>query len=332
MRTVKIGLLVATALAILMMTIFSLNQEQPFWERKVQYEVHFTRTGGLQTGAQVSLNGVPIGTVVELRFPADPAVSYIQVLVNVKGNLAPRVRENTVASIRTIGLLGDRYIELSAGTLDSPPVAPGGLIASTDPADIEALVGQGGDIVTNIVEVTASLKDVLGAIQRGEGLLGAMLRNRELGEATLVDLQRTMANVQSTTASLEKVLGRVDRGEGVLGQLTGDTQEARELLTHVRRSAKSLDTLTDRLNRGNGALARLMEDDTYARRVLGNLDRAMSDLAEVAAKLDRGEGTLGKLVNDPSLYHDVKALVGGARKSWLLRMLGGSGSPPAGQP
>jgi len=332
MRTVKIGLLIATALAILMVTVLSLNQEQPFWERKVQYEVHYTRTGGLQKGAQVSLNGVPIGTVADMRFPPDPAVSYIQVLINVNGDLAPRVRENTVASIRTIGLLGDRYIELSAGTPDSPPVTPGGLLASTDPADIEALVGQGGDIVTNIVEVTASLKDVLGAIQRGEGLLGAMLRNRELGEATLVDLQRTMANVQSTTASLEKVLGRVDRGEGVLGQLTSDTQEARELLTHVRRSAKSLDTLTDRLNRGNGALARLMEDDAYARRVLGNLDRAMSDLAEVAAKLDRGEGTLGKLVNDPSLYHDVKALVGGARKSWLLRMLGGGGSAPAGQP
>src|SRR2546428_1305967 len=328
MRSTKIGLLVATALAILMVTVFSLNQEQPFWERKVQYEVHFTRTGGLQTGAPVSLSGVPIGTVAEMRFPPDPAISYIQVLVNVKGDLAARIRENSVASIRTIGLLGDRYIELSAGTPESPPVPPGGLIASIDPVEIEALVGQGGDIVTNIVEVTASLKDVLGAIQRGEGLLGAMLRNRELGEATLVDLQRTMANVQGTTASLEKVLGRVDHGEGVLGQLTSDTQEARELLTHVRRSAKSLDTLTDRLNRGNGALARLMEDEAYAHRVLGNLDRAISDLADVAAKLDHGQGTLGKLGNDPSLYHDTKALVGGARKSWLLRFLGGGGLPP----
>ncbi len=328
MQTTKIGLLVAIALAILMVTIFSLNQEQPFWERKAQYEVHFSRTGGLQTGAPVSLSGVTIGTVAEMRFPPDPAASYIQVLINVKGDLAPRIREDTVASIRTIGLLGDRYIELSAGAPESPPVPPGGLIASIDPIDIEALAGQGGDIVTNIVEVTASLKDVLGAIQRGEGLLGAMLRNRELGEATLVDVQRTMANVQATTASLEQILQRIDRGEGLLGQLTSDTKEARELLTHVRRSARSLDALTTRLNRGNGALARLMEDEAYAHRVLGNLDRAISDLADVAAKLDHGQGTLGKLVNDPSLYHDTKALVGGARKSWLLRFLGGGGSAP----
>ncbi|HTD27062.1 MAG TPA: hypothetical protein VK649_08795, partial [Candidatus Elarobacter sp.] len=110
--------------------------------------------------------------------------------------------------------------------------------------------------------------------------------------------------------------------------LTSDTKEARELLGHVRRSARSLDQLTTRLNRGNGALARLMEDETYAQRVLGNLDRAIRDLADVAAKLDRGQGTLGKLVNDPSLYHDTKALVGGARKSWMLRFFGGGGSPP----
>ena len=96
-------------------------------------------------------------------------------------NVAPRLRENSVATIRTYGLLGDRYIELTAGSPDAAPVQPGGLLSSIDPIDYEAVLGQSGDIVTNIVEVTASLKDVLGAIQRGEGLLGAMVRNRELG-------------------------------------------------------------------------------------------------------------------------------------------------------
>src|SRR5437016_85914 len=318
-----------------MVTIFSLGAEQRFWERKIQYEVHFMRTGGLQTGSQVSLNGVLVGSVVEMRFPPDPAVNYIQVLLNVRGDVAPRIRDDTVASIRTYGLLGDRYIELSAGPPEPPAVPPGGLISSIDPVDIESLVGRGGDIVTNIVEVTASLKDVLGSIQRGEGLLGAMLRNRELGEATLVDLQRTMANVQQTTGSLNEILDHVNRGQGVLGQLTGDTQEAKELAAHIRRAARSVDEFSTRLNRGKGTLVHLVEDEAYARRVLGNLDRAMADLAELAAKIDRGQGTLGKLVNDPALYHEARSLVGGARKSWVLRFFGGgtsSGAPAAPEP
>jgi len=62
--------------------------------------------------------------------------------------------------------------------------------------------------------------------------------------------------------------------------------------------------------------------------VLGSLDRAISGVAAVAGSDDLCQGRLGKLVNDPSLYHDTKALLGGARKSWLLRFFGGGGSAP----
>ena len=191
--------------------------------------------------------------------------------------------------------------------------------------------------MTNIVEVTTSLKDVLGSIQRGEGLLGAMLRNRELGEATLHDLQRTMANVQDTTKSLDDIVQRIDQGKGVLGELTGDSRESRELARHLHRSMRSVDEFTSRLNHGNGAFVRLVEDEAYARRVLGNLDRAVADVAKVAERLERGQGTLGKLVNDPSLYQDTKSLVGRARGSWLLRFFGAGGGrtpaePAAGAP
>ena len=192
------------------------------------------------------------------------------------------------------------------------------------------IAGGRGDIVTNVVEVTASLRDVLQSIQRGEGLLGAMVSNREVGEATLVDLQHTMANVQQTTRSLEQILERVYRGEGLLGQLTAHSQENEQLLARVNRSVRSLERFTSRLERGQGALVRLVEDDAYARRVLGNLDHALADLADVAGKLDRGQGTLGKLLNDPTLYQDTRALVGRARQSWLLRLLGagGAAAPP----
>src|SRR5881397_3705524 len=260
-QTARVGFLVFVALAILIATIMSLGGEQKFWERKVQYEVHFARTNGLQVGAPVSLTGVTIGSVAEMRFPPDPTASYIQVLVNVLGDATPRIHENSVATIRTFGLLGDRYIELSAGSPDSPPLPPGGLISSIDPVDYEAVLGQSGDIVTNVVEVTASLKVVLQA--------------SELGESTLVDLQRTMANVQDTTRSLEDILQRLNRGEGILGRLTRNTREVDELFARVNHAAKSLDEMSDRLNRGRGTVGKLVEDEAYASRVLGNLDAAI---------------------------------------------------------
>src|SRR5436305_7438863 len=174
-QTARVGFLVFVALAILVATIMSLGGEQKFWERKVRYEMHFARTNGLQVGAPVSLTGVAIGSVVDMRFPSDPAAAYIEVEIGVTSNVAPRLRENSVATIRTYGLLGDRYIELTAGSPDAAPVPPGGLLSSIDPIDYEAVLGQSADIATNTVEVTASLQDVLRAIRRGERLLGALV-------------------------------------------------------------------------------------------------------------------------------------------------------------
>src|SRR5262249_37395194 len=314
-------------MALFMGAIVTLGQQERLWERKVRYDIHFARTNGLQVGAPVSLTGVVIGSVVDMQFPADPTAAYIEVVIGVTKNVAPRLRENSVATIRTYGLLGDRYIELTTGSRDAAPVPPDGLLPSLDPIDYEAVLGQSGDIVTNIVEVTASLKDVLGSIQRGGGLLGAMVRNRELGGATLVDLETPMANVQEPTRGLEKIRRRAGPGQGLLGQLTGPSREGDELRARVGRASRSLERFARRLERGQGALPQLVEDETYARRVLGNLDRAVADLADVAAKLDRGQGTLGKLVNDPSLYHEARGLVGRAHESWLLRLMGGGHAP-----
>src|SRR5207248_1300462 len=234
------------------------------------------------------------------------------------GEAAPGLDDDSVTAHGAYGWLGALVVHRSAGCAVAASVPPGMLMSPLDPVDYEAVLGQSGDIVTNVVEVTASLRVVLQAIERGEGLLGAMVRNRELGESTLVDLQHTMANVQDTTRSLEDILQRLNHGEGILGRLTRNTKEVDELFARVNHAAKSLDQLSDRLNRGRGTVGKLMEDEAYATRVLGNLDTALKDLKDVAEKLDRGDGTLGKLVNDPSLYHDAKALVGTARRSWLL--------------
>jgi phospholipid/cholesterol/gamma-HCH transport system substrate-binding protein len=324
-KQTKVGLLVATALVVFMATILTLGQQQHLFERKVAYEVHFARTNGLQQGALVSLSGVSVGSVTDMRFPPDPAARYIQITLEVNSDVAPRIRENTLASIRTFGLLGDRYVELTPGTTAAPPLAPGGIIPSIDPIDYEALFGQSGDIVTNIAEVTAQLKDVLGTIQRGEGLLGAMLRNKEMGEQTLADLERSMANLASTSRSLASILQRVDRGEGIVGHLVRNTPEARRLLADATHAARAFDELAGRLSRGTGALPRLFEDPRLGERVLGNLDAALANLAAIAEKVNRGEGTLGRLVNDPRLYEEAQGFVGGARSSFLLRLLGFGG-------
>jgi phospholipid/cholesterol/gamma-HCH transport system substrate-binding protein len=336
-RETRVGALVLAALVIASTTILTLGRQQHLWERKVGYVLHFTRTNGLQPGAPVSLSGLPIGSVDELHFATEADAAHIEVAVRVDARVAGRIRTDTRATLRTLGLLGDKYIELVPGTdPDADAIPVGGVIPSVDPTDYEAVFGQSGDIVTNVVEVSAALKDVLGTIQRGEGLLGAMVRNREFGDRTLENLESTLTNIRATSAKLDRILDHVERGSGPLGVLVRDA----ELAKSIDRSIRALEKTTRRFATGEGAAMRLVDDRAYADRVLGALERTATNLASVSEKLDRGDGTLGKLINDPELHDEAEGLVRDVRSSWLVRLyealrglwpVGGGRPPEAGR-
>jgi phospholipid/cholesterol/gamma-HCH transport system substrate-binding protein len=319
-QALKVGAMVSVALVLLMVALFFIGKGQNFWQRKVRYEIHFSRTNGLLFGAPVALNGVNIGSVVRISFPPDPEARYIDVGIEVRREIAQRIREDTEASIRTQGVLGDKYVELSTGTPTAPAREPGSVIPAINPIDYEVMLGQSGDIVDNIVELTASLRNVLQAIDEGEGLLGAIVRSREEGELTFADIQDAVANLAEITARIEAITESVERGEGLLGALVRDTARAEGILSRLTRSAENLDQFTQRLNRTDGVLQRLIADKELGDRLVGNVDAATQDLAEITAKVKRGEGTLGALVNDSALYDETTELVRSTRKSWLLAL------------
>ncbi len=341
-RALRVGLTVVVAVALAMAGTFLIGREQRFWERKQSFEIRFTRINGLRISSPVSLAGVDIGSVQSVSFPKDPSVNYVAVSVNISGRAASRIREDSLARIRTIGLLGDKFVEISGGSPQSPMLPPGSIIPSADPIDYEALLGESGDIITNIVETTSSLKNVLAAVEQGEGLFGQLVKNREQGATTLADLQRTVAHVEATTASLERMIKNVESGKGAFGVLLTRGEETRRLLTSLNHAASELERLTAQLASAQGTLPQLIRDKDYAQALLRDLRDAAANLAEFSEKINHGNGTVGQLVNDPSLYHEAKGLVSSTRGSWafslyqgirgLLPPYGSSGSPAVDPP
>jgi phospholipid/cholesterol/gamma-HCH transport system substrate-binding protein len=354
----KVGLLILTSLFILGVTIFLMGRERRLFENKVPFEIRFSRTSGLREGAPISLAGVRVGSVERLSFPSDPQENYIEVRIKVVGEVAPRIRKDMVARIRTQGVLGDKYIELSGGSPQGEPLPAGGLIRSVDPIDYEALLGESGDVVQNVVELTgslktilksveegkgllgqlagadkegkwaetthdlrlasASLRNILRSVEKGEGMLGQLIQNKEAGKAMMEDLRTGLHQLRTATESLQKTTQKLERGEGTLGTIIQDPNAGREILNNLRRSAANLETVTHQLREGSGVFQRLIMDKPYADRVLGHLEQTTRDLAQITEKIEKGEGTIGALVNDPALYNDAKDLVGNAKGSWLF--------------
>ena len=118
-REIKVGLLVVAALVVLMAGTFLIGEKSNLFTRKNRYYVRFETVSGLATGSPVQLNGVNVGEVTEIVLPREVTKTLLTVWVSVDRSYRNRIRRDSEAAIKTLGLLGDKYIEIR-----SPPRCP----------------------------------------------------------------------------------------------------------------------------------------------------------------------------------------------------------------
>jgi len=310
-KSTAVGLVVTLSAVLIGIGVFLVGAEQRLWKGRTSFLLHFARTNGLQDSATVSLDGVTVGRVVAMRFPPDPSAHYVEVEIHVSNEVLPRMRRDSTARIQTYGLLGDKYVELTSGSPDAEPLLPDALITTVDPVDYEAILGQSGDIVADAIEVTALLKEVLSEINSGEGVLGRLVRDRELGAQLAHDVASTADHLESATRAVDELVAEVRAGRGNLGELVAGEARVSAILENLDAASRDAKTFVGKLNSGEGTIPRLVNDKAFADQTLGDVARASSSIAEVAAQVRSGDGTLGKLVYDPKLYEDAERWLGG---------------------
>ena len=358
-RRFRVGLVVLVALVAVMIGIFMVGQRSNLWKSKLPYVTRFDSAAGLVAGNPVRLNGVTVGNVLEVVLTPDPADRTVRVVYNVDRRAAPRLRKGTRASIKTIGLLGDKYIELEGGKADEPEVPVEGEIPAAPGAGIEKLLEGGGDLLADLSAIAVSLKNILGRTEKGEGFLGAITSNSD-------ESKRLGNNLNETLHSLNAMLKRVDSGKGLAGRLLFDEKYGKEttdslrgaigsvqsvfarlddgmksnsgaipallsdpegkkkiyaLMDNLGGAAVSLAKVAQSLEKGNGALPLLLRDEEFGKAFTQNLRSFSERLESIGRKLDEGHGTAGKLINDPTLFDAANRLVVGVDESALLRAI-----------
>jgi phospholipid/cholesterol/gamma-HCH transport system substrate-binding protein len=101
-------------------------------------EARFTNTSGLNAGSNVVVAGVPVGRVEEIRVET----TDYSAIVTLRVNSGLHLPTDSMASIKTTGLIGDKFISLSPGA-DETFLTPGTRITMTESAvDLEGLIGK----------------------------------------------------------------------------------------------------------------------------------------------------------------------------------------------
>jgi phospholipid/cholesterol/gamma-HCH transport system substrate-binding protein len=350
LREAKVGLLTLAALVVFAGAIFLIGDRQQLFSSKTQYQIHFTSAAGLSRGGSVQLNGVNVGSVLAVELPADVAQEGITVTINVDRQYEQHIREDSLARIKTLGLLGDKYVEITAGSPSSPRIPRGGEIAAAPATDVDKLMASGEDLLDNVLAMSVSLRNILTRMERGEGLLGELTAGEEGSgmrqslESTLASLDSLLAKidegqgtlgllfndaglaqrVEGAVAELEVAVGAFESGSGVLPALLHDAELKERftaLLTGLEGTTQEVNGLMAELREGEGLLQKLLTDEEYGRKVSADLERMIENLSLVAEKLNKGDGTVAQLLNDPAVADALNDILVGVDNSKFLRWL-----------
>jgi phospholipid/cholesterol/gamma-HCH transport system substrate-binding protein len=199
-RAARLGAFIIATLAILAAGVFIIGSKQYLFSPTYRLKAQFATVVGLDSGAEVRIAGVHTGTVREIDLPSKPT-DKVTVLMDLERSTHAIVKQDSMASIETEGLLGNEYIAISFGSAQAANVKDDDMIGSEPPLVIADLMKKAdGILVTsqaalnNVTVVTANLSSISAKINQGEGTIGALVNDKKV----YTQLDETTAGLRDT--------------------------------------------------------------------------------------------------------------------------------------
>lgn len=224
MTELRVGLFVFLGGLVVMSIIFSLGSQQRMFQRKYVLMAHFPSAAGLRAGAPVRLAGVDVGIIDDIRFGEDPANPNITVTMHIDRSYQERIRTDSRASIQTQGLLGDKYISVTVGSIEASVIDNGGELHIADESSMAALAEKAGSIATDLESAIESAVRIIRTIEEEEMVLHV--------SNVVKSLEKVMQeDIEPTAEDFRKVMEAIRSSEGTVGLLIHDPSLHNDLRT-----------------------------------------------------------------------------------------------------
>jgi outer membrane protein OmpA-like peptidoglycan-associated protein len=160
-RTFRLGAFIVGTLLILATGVFLIGEKEFLFSPTFPLKADFQNVAGLSVGADVRVGGLREGTIQRIELPSRPD-EKVTVVMKMQDSTRNIIRKDSVASIKTEGLLGDKYVEISFGSKEAPQVQGGDAIRSVSPVDVaevaSSVAAQSKAVLTAVQEDVEALK------------------------------------------------------------------------------------------------------------------------------------------------------------------------------
>ena len=283
----RVGVVIAIAAVVFMATTVYITREGGVSLFGGQYTVYsyLRDVNGLKAGAPVHLSGVDVGSVGRVEFADGTAPAPVRVTMNLRTEIRDRVTTNSLITIGSLGVLGEKLLDIDPGPPGGTPIEDGGTV----PGEAEGDPIKG--IISDASRTMRDIRDLAREIQEGKGTLGAILKREDLHTQVMSFLEKSQV-----------VIDRLNASEGTMGKLLRDP----EFYNNMNELTLSMKGLVSDINSGDGALGRLVRDEQIG----DSIEKMTGNLASVTGRMDQGEGTIGAFMRERELYDRINSLSG----------------------
>lgn len=281
----KVGAFFVATIAILGVLILRTEKLELFGKNgKRQYSLGFRQVAGLAQQGQVRIAGVPVGTVQEILLEGGRA----KVIFSVNPDVP--LYADASAQLSSIGILGEKYVDLDPGHPEAGPLQDRATIASREGVGLDNLMETLAAIGKDVKGITSALNESIGG-ESGRMKLDEIVDNirvltgefRAMAEENHGAINTTMTNVAAMSTELRDRLPRLaqqfeDLGKNLNGMVNESRPEMKGLMGDVRKLAQNFQTTSE-------------------------------NIRSITEKMDKGEGTIGKLLNDEATVQKINKAV-----------------------
>lgn len=291
-RAIVVGAFVIFGILLFGAGLFFIGDRRMMFSKTFEVYAEFANIAALQGGAIVRVGGMDAGEVETINVPQRPSAPF-RVKMRVREDLHQLIRIDSVASIQSDGLVGNKFVQVEVGTEQSQPVPAKGTIKSEEPFDLpDMLKKMSGTIdlvTTTIVDVQAGLNEALQSVSTTA--IGA----QELMNGISADVRKITASTQMVTEDLTVIVSGVRQGRGTVGKLLADDSLYTSVQAMSAEAGKAVANLREASEQAKGAIADFRGENGPMKGVTGDLQQtlksakdAMADLAENTEALKRG--------------------------------------------
>ena len=351
-KSIKIGFLVALGLIVLGLAIVGISSKQRLFEKKVTFYSVFPDTTGLKEGSNVSFQGVDVGFVTNIEFMDRGGKPEVKVTYKISSKILPMINSNIRAEIKSLGLLGDRFISLEKSEKETKPeinLLPNSEIQSYQPISLKQLGESAQDIMQSINELSKNINDLVIHISKegplakimnnpqlsdefvehyrrsaesldvittrlknGEGIIGGLLAKEGEGDQTAKMLRESIINLNET-------LKGINEGKGVLGLLVSEMGDGKDARESLKDFFNALEKMSMAMEDSNSLAYKIFADEKFGKEFSENLLSISKSLESILKKIDIGEGSAGAFINDKELYDSLKLTADGIQRSKIVK-------------